>query len=95
MAGNVAKSHFISFEFSKDVSYSTDFFSAPPLGRRFAQLRFRLLCVRLAVHSFVQTKTATSRMAVYACACNSLFVSLPFFTKQQREKATFYILGRT
>jgi len=26
MAGNVAKSHFISFEFSKDVSYSTDFF---------------------------------------------------------------------
>ena len=43
MAGNLAKSHLICFDF-QDVFYT--------LSRRFVRLGFRLNCARLAVHYF-------------------------------------------
>ena len=69
--------------------------SGPPLASDvfctlsllFVRLGFRLLCARLAAHSFTvylvfnykQTTTATAEMAVYACV-TSLFISFPFVT---------------
>ena len=49
MAGYLAKSHFICFDFQKTL-HSRDVFC--PISCRFVRLGFRLNCARLAVHYF-------------------------------------------
>ena len=49
MAGNLAKSDFVCFDFQKTL-HSRDVFYA--LSCHFVRLGFRLNCVRLAVHYF-------------------------------------------
>ena len=49
MAGYLAKSHVIRFDFQKTL-HSRDVFC--PISCRFVRLGFRLNCARLAVHYF-------------------------------------------
>ena len=49
MAGNLAKRHFICFDFQKTL-HSRDAFC--PISLRFVRLGFRWNCVRLAFHYF-------------------------------------------
>ena len=59
------------------------------LSSLFARLWFRLLCARLAVHSFLQTTTLKNRIAVYVCVIySSLFTSLPFSTLNNNANRT-------
>ena len=97
MAGNVAKSHFKLYVWI----HSTEVFCT--LCLLFVRLGCRLLCGRLAVHSLgvhsVFGKNHSGNGNEYSGCVrvryNSLFISLPFFIKQQHEKATVCVFERT
>ena len=69
MAGNLAESHFICFEFQRTL-HSRDVFYT--LSCRFVRLGFRLNCARLAAHYF----------AVYS-VLGSFYISKPQWQRQQ------------
>ena len=87
MMGNVVKSHLICFDFQKTI-HSADVFYTP--SRAFVRLAFRLLCARLAVHNFAFYSKQQRQRVEWL-----FIISLPFFTKQQSETATFCVFERT
>jgi len=94
MVGNVAKSHFICFDFKRRVIkidvFCTLSFPFCSAGLSFALCSFGCsfrFCCSFGFWEFnkqTTTATTTSTVAVYV-RYNSLFISLPFFTKQQHE----------
>ena len=89
MARNLAKCHFMCFDFQKTL-HKRDVFNT--LSRRFVRLGFCLNCAIILPFILGFCLNGNGNECNGSSASmryNSLFISLPFFTKQQREITTF------
>ena len=104
MVGSLAKSHFKCFDFkktlhSRDVFYTQPSLCSPGLSFELCSFDCSLFCRLFGFREFLNKQLNLNgneyNGSVASMRYNSLFISLPFFTKQQREIATFCIFERT